>query len=149
MRIDVLTLFPGMVEPVVAASMLGRARSRGLVDIRVVDLRDYAPGRHRNADDYQFLWIFVFQFFQVRNDVHAVDAAICPEIQQHDFAAKPRQRNRLIGIEPPCAAGKFGRTHSTLKTHIGIQLFPGSMKCRKGRDRTQHKNRDHYGDCPF
>ena len=54
MRIDVLTLLPAMVEPVVAASMLGRARSRGLVDIRVVDLRDYAAGRHRNADDYQF-----------------------------------------------------------------------------------------------
>lgn len=54
MRIEVLTLFPQMVEPVVAASMLGRARSRGLVDIRVVDLRDYATGRHRTADDYQF-----------------------------------------------------------------------------------------------
>jgi tRNA (guanine37-N1)-methyltransferase len=54
MRIDVVTLFPDMVEPVVAASMLGRARDRGLVDIRVVDLRDYAVGRHRNADDYQF-----------------------------------------------------------------------------------------------
>jgi tRNA (guanine37-N1)-methyltransferase len=54
MRIDVLTLFPGMVEPVIGASMLGRARSRGIVDIRVVDLRDYATGRHRNADDYQF-----------------------------------------------------------------------------------------------
>jgi tRNA (guanine37-N1)-methyltransferase len=54
MRIDVLTLFPQMVEPVIAASMLGRARSRGLVDIGVVDLRDYATGRHRTADDYQF-----------------------------------------------------------------------------------------------
>ena len=54
MRIDVVTLFPDMVEPVVAASMLGRARRRGLVDIRVVDLRDYAMGRHRTADDYQF-----------------------------------------------------------------------------------------------
>jgi tRNA (guanine37-N1)-methyltransferase len=54
MRIDVVTLFPDMVEPVVAASMLGRARRRGLVDIRVVDLRDYAVGRHRTADDYQF-----------------------------------------------------------------------------------------------
>jgi tRNA (guanine37-N1)-methyltransferase len=54
MRIDVLTLFPGMIEPLVSASMLGRARQRGLVDIRVVDLRDYATGRHRNADDYQF-----------------------------------------------------------------------------------------------
>ena len=54
MRIDVVTLFPDMVEPVIAASMLGRARARGLIDIRVVDLRDYATGRHRNADDYQF-----------------------------------------------------------------------------------------------
>jgi tRNA (guanine37-N1)-methyltransferase len=54
MRIDIVTLFPDMVEPVIGASMLGRARRRGLVDIRVVDLRDYTTGRHRNADDYQF-----------------------------------------------------------------------------------------------
>jgi tRNA (guanine37-N1)-methyltransferase len=54
MRIDIVTLFPGMVEPALAESMLGRARARGLVDIRVVDLRDYAEGRHRTTDDYQF-----------------------------------------------------------------------------------------------
>jgi len=54
MRIDIVTLFPRMVEPVLAESMLGRARARGLVDIRVVNLRDYAQGRHRVADDYQF-----------------------------------------------------------------------------------------------
>ena len=54
MRIDIVTLFPGMVEPVLAESMLGRARARGLVDIRVDKLRDYAQGRHRVADDYQF-----------------------------------------------------------------------------------------------
>src|SRR5437667_464132 len=54
MRIDIVTLFPGMVEPALAESMLGRARARGLVDIRVVNLRDYAGGRHRVTDDYQF-----------------------------------------------------------------------------------------------
>jgi tRNA (guanine37-N1)-methyltransferase len=54
MRIDIVTLFPEMVEPVLAASMLGRARARGLVDIRVAGLRDYAEGRHRVTDDYQF-----------------------------------------------------------------------------------------------
>src|SRR2546429_3175261 len=43
-----------MVEPVLGASMLGRARTRGLVDIRVVNLRDYAEGKHRITDDYQF-----------------------------------------------------------------------------------------------
>jgi len=49
-----VTLFPGMVTPVLAESMLGRAQTRGLVDIRVVNLRDYAGGRHRVTDDYQF-----------------------------------------------------------------------------------------------
>ena len=54
MRLDIVTLFPGMVEPVVSESILGRARARGLVDIRVVNLRDYAGGKHRITDDYQF-----------------------------------------------------------------------------------------------
>src|SRR5204863_5688508 len=54
MRMDIVTLFPGMVEPALAESMLGRARARGLVDIRVVNLRDYAGGKHRVTDDYQF-----------------------------------------------------------------------------------------------
>ena len=54
MRIDIVTLFPGMVEPALAESMIGRARTHGIVDIRVVNLRDYAGGRHRITDDYQF-----------------------------------------------------------------------------------------------
>jgi tRNA (guanine37-N1)-methyltransferase len=54
MRIDIVTLFPAMVEPALATSMLGRARARGLVDIRVANLRDYATGKHRVTDDYQF-----------------------------------------------------------------------------------------------
>jgi len=53
-RIDIVTLFPGMVTPVLAGSILGRAQARGLIDIRVVNLRDYAGGRHRVTDDYQF-----------------------------------------------------------------------------------------------
>ncbi len=54
MRIDIVTLFPGIVEPALSESMIGRARARGLVDIRVANLRDYATGRHRVTDDYQF-----------------------------------------------------------------------------------------------
>ena len=54
MRIDLVTLFPAMVEPALSESIVGRARARGLVDIRVVNLRDYAEGRHRTTDDYQF-----------------------------------------------------------------------------------------------
>jgi hypothetical protein len=52
--IDIVTLFPAMVEVPLAESMLGRARQRGLVDIRVANLRDHAVDRHRTTDDYQF-----------------------------------------------------------------------------------------------
>jgi tRNA (guanine37-N1)-methyltransferase len=54
LRIDIVTLFPGLVEPALGESMIGRARARGLVDIRVVNLRDYAEGRHRVTDDSPF-----------------------------------------------------------------------------------------------
>jgi tRNA (guanine37-N1)-methyltransferase len=54
LRIDIVTLFPAMVAPVLEASVLGRARARGLVDIRVANLRDYAEGKHRVTDDYPF-----------------------------------------------------------------------------------------------
>jgi tRNA (guanine37-N1)-methyltransferase len=53
-RIDIVTLFPAMVEGPLAESMIGRARQRGLVDIRVINLRNHAVGRHRTTDDYQF-----------------------------------------------------------------------------------------------
>ena len=54
MRIDIVTLFPGMVEPGLSDSIVGRARERGLVDIRVHNLRDWAPGKHRVTDDTPF-----------------------------------------------------------------------------------------------
>ena len=51
MRIDVLTIFPDAISPFVRASLLGKALERGLVDIRVHDLRDYATNKHRKVDD--------------------------------------------------------------------------------------------------
>jgi tRNA (guanine37-N1)-methyltransferase len=53
-RIDIVTLFPGMVEPALSDSIVGRARARGIVDIRVHNLRDWAEGRHRVTDDTPF-----------------------------------------------------------------------------------------------
>jgi tRNA (guanine37-N1)-methyltransferase len=48
---DVITIFPAMVEAALAEGVVGRARERGLLDIRVRDLRDYALDRHRVIDD--------------------------------------------------------------------------------------------------
>jgi tRNA (guanine37-N1)-methyltransferase len=51
LRIDVLTIFPGLFEPFLEASMVGVARARGKADIRVHDLRDWTEDRHRTVDD--------------------------------------------------------------------------------------------------
>ena len=54
MRIDVVTLFPEMFVGPLSESMLRVARDKALVEIRVVNLRDFATGKHRVTDDYQF-----------------------------------------------------------------------------------------------
>jgi tRNA (guanine37-N1)-methyltransferase len=53
-RIDVLTIFPGMVEAFAGESLLGRARARGLLDLRVHDLRSRTTDVHRTVDDTPF-----------------------------------------------------------------------------------------------
>ncbi len=54
MRIDVLTIFPDLVESFAGASLIGRARQRGLLDVRVHDLRDATDDVHRTVDDAPF-----------------------------------------------------------------------------------------------
>ena len=52
MRIDVITLFPEVFEPVMGSSMLGIARQRGALEFHSHDLREWAiPGVHRQVDD--------------------------------------------------------------------------------------------------
>jgi tRNA (guanine37-N1)-methyltransferase len=51
LEVDILTLFPAMVEAPLAQSIPGRIQERGLVTIRTRDLRDWGIGRHRSVDD--------------------------------------------------------------------------------------------------
>ena len=54
MRIDVLTLFPEMFEGVFGASILGKARDKGIVSLNTVNFRDYANNKHNTVDDYPY-----------------------------------------------------------------------------------------------
>lgn len=54
MRIDVFTLFPGLVDGFCSESLLGKARAAGLVDLRVHDPRDHTTDVHRTVDDAPF-----------------------------------------------------------------------------------------------
>ena len=54
MRIDILTIFPEMFRSVLDASILGRAREQGLLDVRLTDIRPFSALKHKNTDDYPF-----------------------------------------------------------------------------------------------
>jgi tRNA (guanine37-N1)-methyltransferase len=51
MRVDVLTLFPEMFDGPMSHSMMWKARDRGLLDLRLHNIRDYSTDRHRTVDD--------------------------------------------------------------------------------------------------
>ena len=54
MRIDVVTIFPGIFESPLRESLLGRAIGAGLLDVRVHDLRDSTSDKHRQVDDESY-----------------------------------------------------------------------------------------------
>src|SRR5438034_9668375 len=54
MRIDIVTVFPEMVAAALDHSIVKRAMERGLVTIRVVNLRDFTRDRHKTTDDVPY-----------------------------------------------------------------------------------------------
>jgi tRNA (guanine37-N1)-methyltransferase len=54
MRINIVTIFPSFFEAPLSLSIPGRAAAAGLVEYRVVDLRDFTHDRHRTVDDYPY-----------------------------------------------------------------------------------------------
>ena len=54
MRIDILTIFPGMFRGPFEESIVKRAVEKGIVQIFLHDIRDYASDRHRTVDDYPY-----------------------------------------------------------------------------------------------
>jgi tRNA (guanine37-N1)-methyltransferase len=54
LRVNVVTLFPEVFEAPLVTSILGRAVGKGLVEHRVVNLRDYTHDRHQTVDDYAY-----------------------------------------------------------------------------------------------
>ena len=55
MRIDILTALPDIVRGPLEHTILRRAAQKGLVDIRVHDIREYTTDKHRQIDDYPYV----------------------------------------------------------------------------------------------
>ncbi len=54
MKITILTIFPEMFESVLNASILGRAKEQGLIEVECLDIRPFSDRKHKNTDDYPF-----------------------------------------------------------------------------------------------
>ena len=54
MKIDILTLFPSMFEGFLHESIMKRAMDKGLITIKVHNIRDYSPFKNKQVDDYSY-----------------------------------------------------------------------------------------------
>ncbi len=54
MKIDILTLFPEMLEGVLNQSIIGRAQKNNLIELNYVNIRDFANNKHNRVDDYPY-----------------------------------------------------------------------------------------------
>lgn len=54
MRIDILTVVPGLLEGPFSHSILQRAKDKGLAEVHIHNIRDYSTDKHKNVDDYQY-----------------------------------------------------------------------------------------------
>ena len=107
MKIDVLTLFPSMFEPVMSESMMWKARDRGSLDFQAHDIRDYAEDRHRKVDDSPYGGgggmilkpdVLVGAIEAVKPDDHTPVILMSPQgrLLTHGVALELSQRDHLI-----------------------------------------------------
>ena len=53
-RFDILTLFPEMIEGIINSSILKRARENNLLEINIIDFREFSTNKHHTVDDYAY-----------------------------------------------------------------------------------------------
>ena len=54
MRFDIITVLPELLDGPFSHSILKRAQQKGLLEVHLHNLRDYATGKHKQVDDYPF-----------------------------------------------------------------------------------------------
>ncbi len=104
MRFDLVTIFPRLCEGPLGEGIVRRAIDRGLVDVRVHDLRDYTTDRHRSVDDVSYGggpgMVFkpepLFRAVDAIRGDGAVDAVILTSPQGRRFTQ--REAERLAGL---------------------------------------------------
>ncbi len=84
MRFDIMTLFPTLVETVLAESIIGRAQRAGAITVATYQIRDYSEDKHRRVDDTPYgggkgMLMAAAPIFNCYQGVLAADTATAPE----------------------------------------------------------------------
>jgi tRNA (guanine37-N1)-methyltransferase len=98
MRIDVITLFPQMIETITAFGVTGRAAARGLLEVRTWNPRDYVRGPHRNVDDRPYGGGpgMVMMVEPLRAAIHAARAAWSAKVRTLYLSPQGRRLDQSV-----------------------------------------------------
>jgi tRNA (guanine37-N1)-methyltransferase len=133
LKVDVVSIFPDVFEPVLGSSMLGIARDRGLLDVTVHDLRDWAEGVHRQVDDSAYgggpgMLMKPEPFFRAVADIKAAAGGectvvlMCPQGRTFDqrIAEDLAVRDHLVLL-----CGRYEGFDDRIRSLADIQLSVG------------------------
>jgi tRNA (guanine37-N1)-methyltransferase len=107
MRIEILTIFPEYFRSPLAESLLGKAIAAGKLDVRVTDLRQFAPDRHRKVDDEPYgggagmvmmVPVIAGAVEARRQDPHAWSVLLTPDGERLDqrLVSRLAKRERIL-----------------------------------------------------
>ena len=107
MRIDVVTLFPEMVEHAAKFGVTGRALQRGLWRLKVWNPRDFVTDRHRTVDDRPYGGGpgMVLKYEPLRDAVHELRRRLPPECREFVLTAQGRPFDQALARELAAAPG--------------------------------------------
>jgi tRNA (guanine37-N1)-methyltransferase len=107
MRIDIITIFPRMVDVPLSESLIGRGRQNGLFEIKVHDLREYTSDKHRVVDDIPYGGgpgmvmkpepiIRAIQSLDPEHGAARIITSAGGEVLNHEMVSELSQRERII-----------------------------------------------------
>ncbi len=124
MRFDIITIFPRMFDSVLSAGVLGKALEKGLIEVKVHDLRDFTSDRHRQVDDRPFggkpgMVLKPEPIFaavkKVKNDLNALVCLLSPQGRKFDFRVA-EELTRLSQIILIC--GRYEGVDERVNEHL-------------------------------
>jgi len=132
MRFDILTLFPGMLEGPLQASILGKAIDKGLITVNLHNLRDWAVGRHQVTKQSPYSRILLMSpqgkpFHQVDAERYSRDSGlvlVCGRYEGYD------ERIRSL-VDEEVSLGDFVLTGGELAAAVVLdataRMVPGVL----------------------